>query len=98
MPTKEFFEQIDEPQMLLDRVNGSFTDNQFINKAFSLIFVTGVHNKACKEWRHRPVAEKAWANFRQHFTNTHEELLELQKVAQQTRYTANMANTNGIHK
>eukprot|EP00957_Ditylum_brightwellii_P046433 3524085-Ditylum_brightwellii.AAC.1 len=58
MSIKELFEQIAETQMLLDRVNGTFTDNQLINKAFNLIFVTGVHNKACKEWQHWPTVEK----------------------------------------
>eukprot|EP00957_Ditylum_brightwellii_P108473 8273871-Ditylum_brightwellii.AAC.1 len=66
--------------------------------SFNLIFVTGVHNEARKEWQRWPMVEKTWANFRQHFTKVHEELLEWQKAARQAWYTANMASTNDLHE
>eukprot|EP00957_Ditylum_brightwellii_P000581 45050-Ditylum_brightwellii.AAC.1 len=84
--------------MLLDRVDRIFTDDHLINKAFNLIFITGVHNEACKEWRHQPVAGKTCANFRQHVTEAHEELFELQESAQQAGYTVNMTSTNDFHE
>eukprot|EP00957_Ditylum_brightwellii_P165149 12574432-Ditylum_brightwellii.AAC.1 len=63
LPIEEFFEQIDEGQMLMDATNVPFTKNQLVTKAFNFIFVTGVHNNACKEWRHKAPNDKTWINF-----------------------------------
>eukprot|EP00957_Ditylum_brightwellii_P004608 350481-Ditylum_brightwellii.AAC.1 len=93
---EDFFEQINDGQMLMEASNMPFTKNQLITKAFNLIFVTGVHNNACKEWRCRPAANNTWINFRMHFTDVHEELMELQEVAQQARYTSNMAESTNV--
>eukprot|EP00957_Ditylum_brightwellii_P152025 11576350-Ditylum_brightwellii.AAC.1 len=91
LPIKDFFEQLDEGQMLMDAANTPFTENQLVTKVFNLIFVTGAHNDACKEWRRKAPADKKWINFCTHFTDAHEELMELQEAAQQASYTANMA-------
>eukprot|EP00957_Ditylum_brightwellii_P065458 4966049-Ditylum_brightwellii.AAC.1 len=63
LPIEDFFEQMDEGQMLMDAVNAPFTKNQLVSKAFNLIFVTGVHNAACKEWRRKAPNDKTWINF-----------------------------------
>eukprot|EP00957_Ditylum_brightwellii_P051327 3892084-Ditylum_brightwellii.AAC.1 len=96
LPIEDFYEQIDNEQMLMEAANTLFAKNQLITKAFNLIFVTGVHNEDCKEWRHRPAANKTWINFRMHFTDVHEELMELQEAAQQAGYTANMAESTNV--
>eukprot|EP00957_Ditylum_brightwellii_P024773 1871988-Ditylum_brightwellii.AAC.1 len=78
----------------MDSTTTQFTENQLVTKAFNLIFVTGVHNDACKEWRRKAPTNKTWINFCTHFTDVHKELMELQEAVQQTRYTANMAEIN----
>eukprot|EP00957_Ditylum_brightwellii_P101884 7765486-Ditylum_brightwellii.AAC.1 len=82
----------------MEAANMLFTKNQLITKAFNLIFVTGVHNDACKEWRRRSTANKTWINFRTHFTYAHEELMELQEAAQQAGYTANMNESANVQE
>eukprot|EP00957_Ditylum_brightwellii_P180811 13774702-Ditylum_brightwellii.AAC.1 len=91
---KDFFEQIDEEQILMDAANALFTKNQLVRKAFNLIFVTEAHNDACKEWRCKAPINKTWINFGTHFTDAHEELMELQGAAKQAGYTTNMAEVN----
>eukprot|EP00957_Ditylum_brightwellii_P130538 9958058-Ditylum_brightwellii.AAC.1 len=90
LPMEGFFEQLDEGQMLMDAANAPFTKNQLVTKAFNLIFITGVHNNACKEWRCKASIGKTWTNFQTHFTDVHKNLMELQDAAQQAGYTANM--------
>eukprot|EP00957_Ditylum_brightwellii_P100621 7669793-Ditylum_brightwellii.AAC.2 len=94
---KDFFGQLDKRQMLMDEANTPFTENQLVTRAFNLMFVTGVHNDACKEWRRKAPANKTWINVCTHFTDAHKELMELLEAVQQAGYTANMAEVN-IHK
>eukprot|EP00957_Ditylum_brightwellii_P166378 12665527-Ditylum_brightwellii.AAC.1 len=63
LPIEDFFEQIYEGQMLMDAANAPFIKNKLVTKAFNLIFITGVHNNACKEWRCKAPNEKTWINF-----------------------------------
>eukprot|EP00957_Ditylum_brightwellii_P011772 888333-Ditylum_brightwellii.AAC.1 len=79
----------------MEAANTLFTENQLITKASNLVFVAGVYNDACKEWRRKSAADKTWLNFCMHFTDAHEELMELQEAAQQAGYTTNMAEIIG---
>eukprot|EP00957_Ditylum_brightwellii_P208464 15357588-Ditylum_brightwellii.AAC.1 len=91
LPIKDFFEQIDDGQMLMDATNTQFTENQLVTKVFNLIFVTGVPNDACNEWRRKAPANEAWIFFCTHFTDVHKEFMEVQEAAQQARDIVNMA-------
>eukprot|EP00957_Ditylum_brightwellii_P210745 15365343-Ditylum_brightwellii.AAC.1 len=94
LPMDDLSKQIDDGTMLMDAANTQFTKNQQVTKAFSLIFVTGVHNGACKKWRRKAPTNDTWINFCTHFTNAHEEFMELPGKAQQVGYTANTAENN----
>eukprot|EP00957_Ditylum_brightwellii_P005556 425960-Ditylum_brightwellii.AAC.1 len=48
-----------------------------------------VHNDTCIDWIWQSAAENMWANFREHFTNAHWYLHELQANTADAGYTAN---------
>eukprot|EP00957_Ditylum_brightwellii_P016905 1274925-Ditylum_brightwellii.AAC.1 len=90
-PIEDLFEQINDGQDLAIAAEIPYSKLQLINKAYDLIFKTGVHNDACKEWNRKPTADKTYANFQLHFTKAHRELHHLQVAARQAGYSANFA-------
>eukprot|EP00957_Ditylum_brightwellii_P013480 1017195-Ditylum_brightwellii.AAC.1 len=77
-PIEDLFEQINDGQDLAISAEIPYSKVQLINKAYDLIFKTGVHNDACKDWNQKPAADKTYANFQLHFTKAHRELHHLQ--------------------
>eukprot|EP00957_Ditylum_brightwellii_P097246 7405958-Ditylum_brightwellii.AAC.1 len=90
-PIKDLFKQINDGQDLAIAAEIPYSKMQLINKAYDLIFKTGVHNDVCKEWNRKPAADKTYANFQLHFTTAHRELHQLQIAAHQAGYYANSA-------
>eukprot|EP00957_Ditylum_brightwellii_P202086 15328519-Ditylum_brightwellii.AAC.1 len=89
MPIKVFFKQIERARDLAEANGTSYTEAQLMSTAFLLIFQQGVLNDACCIWRCCPSTEHTWDNFVQHFTESNQELTELQTATQQCGYIAN---------
>eukprot|EP00957_Ditylum_brightwellii_P004651 354024-Ditylum_brightwellii.AAC.1 len=64
---------------------------QLVTKAYDLIFKTGIHNNACKEWIRKVAADKTYPNLQLHFIRAHRELHQLQTAACQAGYSVNIA-------
>eukprot|EP00957_Ditylum_brightwellii_P162791 12396775-Ditylum_brightwellii.AAC.1 len=58
---------------------------------YNLIYKTGMHTNACKEWNYRAMARKTYAQLQEHFTTAHHKLHQLQIAARQLEYMANNA-------
>eukprot|EP00957_Ditylum_brightwellii_P055556 4210746-Ditylum_brightwellii.AAC.1 len=90
-PIKDLFAQISDGQDLAVAAGMPYSDIQLVTKMYDLIYKTGVHNDACKEWNHRAMARKTYEQLQEHFTTAHRELHQLQTVARQSGYMANNA-------
>eukprot|EP00957_Ditylum_brightwellii_P023517 1774651-Ditylum_brightwellii.AAC.1 len=90
---EDLFEQLSDRQDLAIAVGVPYSENQLVIKAYDLIFKTGVHNNAYKEWNQRQTADKTYAHLLKHFTQAHCELHQLQTAAQNAGYTANLVET-----
>eukprot|EP00957_Ditylum_brightwellii_P179473 13671883-Ditylum_brightwellii.AAC.1 len=90
-PIKDLFVQISEGQDLAVAAGMPYLDIQLVTKTYDLIYKTGIHNNACKEWNRRAMARKTYARLQEHFTTAHRELRQLQAAARQLGYTANNA-------
>src|SRR5210317_1532119 len=49
------------------------TNSTIMNIALRHIRATGHFNKACREWKAKPAAQKTWANFKTHFNKARKE-------------------------
>eukprot|EP00957_Ditylum_brightwellii_P084603 6433607-Ditylum_brightwellii.AAC.1 len=78
---KVLFTCIDAMQDLAPAGNNACTDTQLINIAYNLIFSTGAHNDACKEWLRLTPGTRTWATFKPHFTEVHHLLHKMQTSA-----------------
>eukprot|EP00957_Ditylum_brightwellii_P009917 748323-Ditylum_brightwellii.AAC.1 len=50
LPIEVLFTRMDKVQDLATAGENTYSDAQLTNIAYNLIFSTGVHNDACKEW------------------------------------------------
>eukprot|EP00957_Ditylum_brightwellii_P050539 3832978-Ditylum_brightwellii.AAC.1 len=98
MPIEMLFTCMDEVQDLVTAGDNAYTDVQLINIAYNLIFSTGVHNDACKEWIRLTTARRTWATFKPHFTETHRLLHKMQTSAARAGYTANNMFVDEVNK
>eukprot|EP00957_Ditylum_brightwellii_P107441 8197562-Ditylum_brightwellii.AAC.1 len=89
LPIEVLLTCIDAIQDLASASNNTYTDAQLINIAYNLIFSTGVHNDACKEWLQLMPGARTWATFKPHFTEAHCLLHKMQTLAVRAGYTAN---------
>jgi hypothetical protein len=51
---------------------------QQINVGYSIIFATGHFMSACRRWNEKPLADKAWAQFKAHFSAAHRQHKQMQ--------------------
>jgi hypothetical protein len=64
-----------------------------INVAYTLVFNTGLFPDACRVWKSRDIAVKAWAQFKIDFTTAHREFRLTNQTGQQSGFhSANMMN------
>eukprot|EP00957_Ditylum_brightwellii_P096932 7381880-Ditylum_brightwellii.AAC.2 len=89
LPIKVLFAQMDKVQDLATASENTYTDAQMVSIAFDLIFSSGVHANACKEWIQQPRTAQTWTGFKPQFTQAHQLLHEMQMSAAQAGYTAN---------
>eukprot|EP00957_Ditylum_brightwellii_P072114 5481668-Ditylum_brightwellii.AAC.1 len=61
-PIEDLFEQINNGQDLTVAAGLRFLDIQLATKAYNLIYKTGVHNDACKEWNCCLAVDRTYAN------------------------------------
>eukprot|EP00957_Ditylum_brightwellii_P128282 9784501-Ditylum_brightwellii.AAC.1 len=89
---------MDKVQDLTTAGENTYSDVQLTNIAYNLIFSTGVHNEACKEWIYLTPAGQTWAAFKPHFTAVHQLLHRMQTLAAMARCTANNVYEEQVHK
>eukprot|EP00957_Ditylum_brightwellii_P155627 11846311-Ditylum_brightwellii.AAC.1 len=86
---KVLFTRIDAIHGLAPAGNNAYMNAQLTNKAYNLIFSTGIHNDACKKWLQIMPGTRTWATFKTHFTEAHCLLHQMQTSAAKVGYTAN---------
>ena len=59
---------------------------------------TGLFDDECKRWRKKDPTNRSWANFKTHFTKSHEDLQYLQKTGISTGYHAKLVETNKVYE
>eukprot|EP00957_Ditylum_brightwellii_P106920 8156970-Ditylum_brightwellii.AAC.1 len=89
---------MDEVQDLATAGENAYSDVQLTNIAYNLIFSTGVHNDACKEWIRLTAAGQTRAAFKPHFTAAHQMLHKIQTSAARVGYTANYIYKDQVNK
>eukprot|EP00957_Ditylum_brightwellii_P123683 9429243-Ditylum_brightwellii.AAC.1 len=82
---------MEKVQVLTTAGANTYTDAQLISIAFDLVFSSGIHSNACKEWPRKPCPNQTLTSFKHHFTEAHCLLHEMQTFVVQEGYTANFA-------
>eukprot|EP00957_Ditylum_brightwellii_P190528 14502531-Ditylum_brightwellii.AAC.1 len=72
---------MDKVQDLVTAGENTYTNAQLTIIVYDLIFSTGIHNNACKEWLCLLPVNCIWATFKPHFTEAHKLLHEMQTSA-----------------
>ena len=73
-PIEGLFEQIDDGAAFAIAGRDPYTDTQLVRFGYTIIEHTNRMEHSCRTWRHRPPAEKTWANFKLHFKAAHLDL------------------------
>ena len=50
-----------------------YSPAQVVANAYQLLFATGIFMDGCRCWNSKTVADKTWANFKNHFAQEHRE-------------------------
>eukprot|EP00957_Ditylum_brightwellii_P052527 3983478-Ditylum_brightwellii.AAC.1 len=87
---EDLFTQISNGQDLAVAAEIPYSEMQLVTKAYGLIFKTGIHDDACKEWIWNGVVDKIYPNLQLHFTRAYIELHQLQTAACQAGYSVNI--------
>ena len=55
-----------------------YSPAQVVDNVYQLLFATGMFTDGCRRWNSKTVADKTWANFKNHFAQKHREWKETQ--------------------
>ena len=76
-PITDVFEAVDDLVHLAEKANCPYTDAQKLKFGMTIIRNTHDFEEAQKAWHAKPDADKTWANFKTHFEDEHDTLLEI---------------------
>ena len=72
-PFEHVIAQIDDAVEYAEDGNDTITARQIVNKAYALVYNTGMFFEDCETWDERDAAEKTWPAFKTFFSPGHNE-------------------------
>jgi hypothetical protein len=85
-PTQTLFSQIKEIQTYAQARNRTFTDQQIVDVAYTIIYNTGIYFDDCDTWLGTFPANQTWTNFQTHFNTAHRKAKRKQRTTQSGGY------------
>ena len=76
IPIENLFKRIEQVAKFTQQAGDSLTDKKKVATAYTLIKNTGEFNAACRSWRHKPEADKTWANLKPYFIEEYDSYKE----------------------
>jgi hypothetical protein len=77
-PVESLFRQIQDCADYSEAGGALIGHPQQINVGYANIFATGHFMSACPRWNEKPLADKAWAQFKAHFSAAHRQHKQMQ--------------------
>ena len=83
--------QIEDGQDYADDGGQSYTAEQLLHIAYTLVFKTGLYFEDCKTWNARPANQHTWDNFKIHFQTAQRLLRDQMHTTKQAGFHSNFA-------
>jgi hypothetical protein len=91
-PIQTLYSRIKEIQTYAQAGNRTFTDQQIVDAAYTIIYKTGVYYDDCDDWLETTPQHQTWINFQKHFNAAHRKAKRKQRTTQSEGYhSANAA-------
>ena len=93
-PIKSLFDQVENSLDYAASGNTPYSPAQVVTTAFHILFATGIFLDDFKTWKHKPDADKTWANFKTYFSLAHRKFRETRTTTAGSGFAAaNSAET-----
>ena len=93
LPIESLFTQIEDAMRFATDAEDPYTTKQVLNNAYTLIFNSGTLEKACDDWDIKPIAQKTWPTFKDHFASAYKRQRKKNKAQKKVTgfHSANIA-------
>ena len=91
-PLVELYNAVEELQEIATASHSPFTDRQMVGLGMKLIRNMNDYEKARGEWMAKPIVDKTWNNFKTHFDDAYQYLLNVRGETMQTTSFQQQAN------
>ena len=91
-PLVELYNSVEELQEIATASQSPFTDRQLVGIGMKLIRNMNDYEKARGEWMAKPIADKTWTNFKTHFNDAYQYLLNVRGETMQNTSFQQQAN------
>ena len=88
LPVEFLFKQIEDATAYADHGGAPLTDVQVVNKAYTLVYNTGLFPDECKDWSRLTLTNQTWIDFKATFALAHQEWRESQTQTAGNTYGA----------
>ena len=78
LPIEFLFKKIEDAVAYADHSGAPLSPIQVVNKAYTLVFKTGLFPNNCKDWQHLALPARTWITFKTTFARAHQEWLDTQ--------------------
>ena len=85
-PIQTLFSRIKEIQTYAQAGNRTFTDQQIVDVAYTIIYNTGIYFDDCDTWLDTLPTNQTWTNFQTHFNTAHRKAKRKQRTTQSEGY------------
>lgn len=89
LPIETLFLQIEEAVAYADHGNDPTPAVTVTNRAYNLVFKTGIFLDDCRDWKRLPAIQKTWIEFKTFFARAHQEWRETQATTAAAQFGAN---------
>lgn len=89
LPIERIFQQIEDAVAYADHGNDPISAVTVTNRAYTLVFQTGIFVDDCKEWKRLPPLQKTWIHFKTFFARAHQEWRESHATTAGAQFGAN---------
>ena len=89
LPIETLFLQIEESVAYADHGNDPIPATTVTNRAYNLVFKTGIFVDDCREWKRLPAIQKTWIDFKAFFARAHQEWRESHATTAGAQFGAN---------
>ena len=89
LPIETLFLQIEDAVAYADHGNDPIPAVTVTNRAYNLVFKTGIFLDDCRDWKRLPALQKTWIEFKAFFARAHQEWRETQATTAAAQFGAN---------